>query len=61
MLLPIQSVNSNDGDIYLGQDSGDMIDPKGVSVNSYKGLIQSVTIYREKMQDSQFIELSKLN
>jgi len=61
MLLPIQSVNSNDGDVYLGQDSGDMIDPKGVSVNSYKGLIQSVTIYREKMQDSQFIELSKLN
>jgi hypothetical protein len=59
MLLPIHSVNSNDGDIYLCQDSGDMIDPKGVSVNSYKGLIQSVTIYREKMQDSKLIELSK--
>lgn len=27
MLLPIQSLNSNDGDIYLGQDSGDKIDP----------------------------------
>ena len=61
MLLPIQSVNSNDGDIYLGQDSGDMIDPKGVSVHAYKGLIQSVTFYREKMQDSKLIELSKVN
>ena len=61
MLLPIQSVNSNDGDIYLGQDSGDMIDPKGVSVHSYKGQIQTISFYREKMQDSKLIELSKLN
>jgi len=61
MLLPIQSIHSNDGDIYLGQDAGDMIDPFGVSVHSYKGLIQSVTFYREKMEDSKYIELSKLN
>jgi hypothetical protein len=61
MLLPIQSIKSSAGDIYLGQDSGDMIDPNRVSVHSYKGLIQSVTFYREKMQDSKFIELSKLN
>jgi hypothetical protein len=38
-----------------------MIDPKGVSVHSYKGLIQSVSFYREKMQDSKLIALSKLN
>jgi hypothetical protein len=61
MLLPIQSIHSNDGDIYLGQDSGDMIDPKGVSVHSYKGQIQTISFYREKMQDSKLIELSKLN
>lgn len=61
MLLPIQSINSNDGDIYLGHDSGDMIDPKGISVHSYKGLIQSITIYREKIQDSKLMELSKLD
>jgi hypothetical protein len=61
MLLPIQSIKSIAGDIYLGQDSGDMIDPNGVSVHSYKGLIQSVTFYREKMQDSKLMELSKLN
>ena len=61
MLLPIQSIKSSTGDIYLGQDAGDMIDPKGVSVHSYKGLIQSVTIHREKMQDSKLIELSKVN
>ena len=61
MLLPIQSIHSNDGAIYLGQDAGDMIDPNGVSVHSYKGLIQSVTFYREKMQDSKLIELSKKN
>ena len=61
MLLPIQSIHSNDGDIYLGQDSGDMIDPKGISVHSYKGQIQTISFYREKMQDSKLIELSKLN
>jgi len=61
MLLPIQSIKSSAGDIYLGQDAGDMIDPNGVSVRSFKGLIQSVTFYREKMQDSKFIELSKSN
>lgn len=61
MLLPIQSINSNDGDIYLGHDSGDMIDPKGISVHSYKGLIQYVAIYREKIQDSKLMELSKLD
>jgi hypothetical protein len=59
MLLPIQSIKSSAGDIYLGQDAGDMIDPNGVSVYSFKGLIQSVSFYREKMQDARFIELSK--
>jgi hypothetical protein len=61
MLLPIQSIKPSAGDIHLGQDSGDMIDPNRVSVHSYKGLIQSVTFYREKMEDSKFVELSKLN
>jgi hypothetical protein len=59
MLLPIQSIKSSAGDIYLGQDAGDMIDPNGVSVHSFKGLIESVSFYREKMQDARFIELSK--
>ena len=59
MLLPIQSINSNDGDIYLGKDAGEKIDPKGVSIHSYKGLIQSVRIYREKIDDSRLIELLK--
>lgn len=61
MLLPIQSIKTSAGDIYLGKGSGDMIDPNSVSVHSYNGLIQSVTLYREKMEDSKFIELSKLN
>lgn len=59
MLLPIQSIKSSTGDIYLGQDAGDMIDPNGVSVHTFRGLIQSVSFYREKMQDARFIELSK--
>jgi N-acetylglucosamine-6-sulfatase len=59
MLLPIQSIKSSAGDIYLGQDAGSMIDPNGVSVHYFKGLIQSVSFYREKMQDARLIELSK--
>jgi hypothetical protein len=59
MLLPIQSIKSSAGDIYLGQDAGSMIDPNGVSVYYFKGLIQSVSFYREKMQDARLIELSK--
>ena len=59
MLLPIQSIKFNDGDIYLGKDAGELIDPKGVSIHSYKGLIQSVRIYREKIDDSRLIELLK--
>ena len=58
MLLPIRSINSNVGDIYLGKDSGELIDPNGVSVHSFNGLIQFVTFYRNKMQDSKFMELS---
>jgi len=59
ILLPIHYINSNDGDIYLGKDFGDKIDSNGVSVHSFKGLIQYVGFYREKTTDEKFMERSK--
>jgi len=59
MLLPIQTIDTTEADITLGQDSGDLIDPKGVSAYPFKGLIQQLTLYREKMTDSKIMELSK--
>jgi arylsulfatase A-like enzyme len=61
MLLPIQPIISKSGDISLGQDSGDLIDPNEVSVHHFRGLMQRVNFYREKMSDSKIIELSKSN
>jgi N-acetylglucosamine-6-sulfatase len=61
ILLPIHSIQSNDGDIYLGKDFGDMIDSNVISVHSFKGLIQYVKFSREKMSDEKFMELSKIN
>jgi len=61
MLLPIQTVETKQADISVGQDSGDLIDPKGVSAYQFKGLMQQLTFYREKMTDSQIIERSKSN
>ena len=61
MLLPISGILAEDAAISLGQDSGKLIDPNGVSVHKYKGLIQKVTFYREKMSDSKIMELSTSN
>jgi N-acetylglucosamine-6-sulfatase len=59
MLLPIQTINTKQGDITFGQDSGELIDPKGISIHKYEGLIKQVSFYREKMSDSKITELSK--
>jgi len=61
MLFPIVALKAGDNVISIGQDSGNLIDPKVVSINKFKGLIQQVTIYREKMPDSKIIELSSSN
>lgn len=59
MLLPIQTINTKNDDITFGKDSGELIDPKGVSIHPFEGLIQQLTFYREKMTDLKIIELSK--
>jgi len=61
MLLPIQTLLSKAGAISLGQDSGELVDPKGVSVHSFNGLIHQTTFYREKIPDAAITKLSKSN
>lgn len=58
MLLPIQTINNNSCSIVLGQDANELIDPKGVSQFHYKGLIQQINFYREKMSDAKIKKLS---
>jgi hypothetical protein len=58
MLLPVQLIKNNEGDIILGQDAGEQIDPKEISNYLFNGLIQKVSINREKMTDSKLKEIS---
>jgi hypothetical protein len=59
MLLPEQTeIITEACDITVGQDSGDLIDPKEVSNHRFRGLIQQVTFYRERMSESKIKELS---
>jgi len=53
MLLPISSLKSQNGDIILGQDTGELIDPKEISNFKYKGLIQYFNIYRVKLSEAK--------
>jgi arylsulfatase A-like enzyme len=61
MLLPIHTIDNKSGDISFGQDTGELIDPKGVSFHPYEGFIQRGSFYREKMSDAKIIELSLSN
>ncbi|HUX59132.1 MAG TPA: sulfatase-like hydrolase/transferase [Bacteroidales bacterium] len=61
MLLPIKAIKTEEGDISIGQDSGELIDPKVISIHKYEGLIKHITFYREKMSDSKIKELSVAN
>ena len=61
MLLPIHTIDNKSGDITFGQDSGELIDPRGVSVHPYEGFIQRGSFYREKMSDSKMKDLSLSN
>ena len=59
MLLPIKSIRNDAGDIILGQDPGEQIDPEEISKYKYNGWIHSLKLYREKMSDSKIKELSQ--
>ncbi len=60
MLLPIQSLKPRSGDIVLGQDSGELIDPKEVSNYKFVGLIEKISIYRWKKTEAELIKQSSL-
>ena len=58
MLLPIHSISIKAGDIILGQDAGDRIDPKVISNYKFVGLIKHFSIYRGKKTAAEFIKQS---
>ncbi len=58
MLLPIQSLKPRSGDIVLGLDSGDLIDPKEISNYKFEGLIDKISIYRWKKTDAELLKQS---
>jgi hypothetical protein len=60
MMLPVQSVSNQNGDIILGQDAGDRIDPKVISNYKLNGLIRDFSIYREKKTEAELIKQSSL-
>ena len=60
MLLPIQSMKARSSDIVLGQDSGDLIDPKDVSNFKFAGLIEKISIYRWKKTEAELIKQSSM-
>jgi len=60
MLLPIQPMANKAGDIILGQDAGDLIDPKAISKYKLVGLIKDFSIYRGKKTEAEFIIQSSL-
>jgi len=58
MLLPVQTINTKEGDIVIGQDSGEKIDSKEISDFKFEGLLKRITFYRQKMADSELKALS---
>ena len=58
MLLPIENIISKVGDISIGVDAGELVDPKDISNYKFEGLIKQISFYREKMTDSKLQELS---
>ena len=58
MLLPIQTISNKAGDIILGQDAGDKIDPKVISNYKFVGLIRQFSIFRGKKTEAEFIKQS---
>lgn len=58
MLLPIQSLRPRSGDLVLGQDSGDLIDPEDVSKYKFSGLIEKISLFRGKKTEAEWIRQS---
>ena len=60
MLLPIQSIPGNEGDVIIGLDNNKLIDPKVISTYKYEGLIKHFSISREKKTEAELKEQSTL-
>ena len=60
MLLPIQTIGNKTGDICIGQDAEDQIDPKVISKYKFVGLINHFSIFRGKKTEAEWIKQSSL-
>jgi hypothetical protein len=61
MSLFIVAMSNNDGNIIIGKDDENLIDPKEISKHQYQGLIQKPTIFRKKMSEEEVLKLSKIH
>lgn len=61
MSLFIDTCNNNDGNIIIGKDDENLIDPKEISKHQYQGLIHQATIFRKKMSEEEVLKLSKIH
>jgi len=60
MLLPIQSIKGNAGNIVLGIDADELIDPKVISSYKFEGLVKQLSFYRGNKTETEFIKQSSL-
>jgi arylsulfatase A-like enzyme len=60
MLLPIQSIPGEDGDITIGRDDPGLIDPKMISNYKFVGSIKQFSIERRKKNVTEFAAQSSL-
>ena len=61
MSLFIVAMSNNDGNIIIGKDDENLIDPKEISKHQYQGLIHQPTIFRKKMSEEEILKLSKIH
>jgi hypothetical protein len=60
MLLPVQPIGDQSGDIILGQDAGDLIDPKVISKYTFTGQIKNFSVFRNKKTEDELTRQSEL-
>ena len=61
MSLFIVAMSNNDGNIIIGKDDENLIDPKEISKHQYQGLIHQPTIFLKKMSEEEILKLSKIH
>ena len=61
MSLFIVAMSNNDGNIMIGKDDENLIDPREISKHQCQGLIHQPTIFRKKMSEEEILKLSKIH